>query len=272
MYLFREISIGLLVAFRSGVMQGYIWFTLFLLTSVFLAAEFSGRQPATQALDVGLSVIRLGLPLLIIFTIQELVGREFERRIYLTSLSYPRARGQWLLSRFITCFLLMGLLIILLGGGLAMIVQWVSTGYQQDTPPDLGLPYLITLGLLGLDMLVILAIATLLSVMASSSFLVILGTIGFTLIARSYMYIIQLLQDSGYLVEKIADPQLYKGSLSLLAFLLPDLGSLDVRMISLYGKMSFLPENIWFLIATSLTYSMALIALAVWRLNRREFN
>lgn len=272
MYRFRELFIGLRIAFRSGVMQGYIWFALFLLASVFLAAEFSARQPATVALDVGLSVIRLGLPLLLIFSLQELVSREFERRLYLTSLAYPRARSQWLLSRLLTTFLLVVSLIAIMGGGLAITVQWIASGYQQGNPPDLGLPYLITLSLLSLDMLVILAIAALLSVMASSSFFVVLGTIGFTLIARSYMPIVQLLQDSGYLVETIANPQIYQGSLSLLTFLLPDLGSLDVRMITLYGKMSFLPENIWFLIATASTFSIAIIALAVWRLNKREFN
>ncbi len=134
------------------------------------------------------------------------------------------------------------------------------------------MPYLVTLSMLGLDMLVVLAIAGLLSVMASSFAFVLLGTIGFTLIARSYMSVVQLLQNNSYLVEKIADPQLYQNSLSSLAFFLPDLGSLDVRMISLYGKMSLLPDNLWYLVATALTYSVGLIAIAVWQLNRREFN
>lgn len=271
-YPFKELPIGLRIAFRAGVLQSFVWFALFLGASVLLAAQFSARQPATVALDVGLSVLRLGLPLLLVFLLQELVGREFERRSYLTSLSYPRARSQWLLSRLLTALLLLGALITVAGGGLALLVQWIGSWYQQDTPPDLGLPYVITLSLIGLDTLVVLAIAGLLSVMASTPFFVILGTIGFTLIARSYMPIVQLLQDSGYLVEKIANPQLYQESLSFLAFLLPDLGSLDVRMISLYGKMSFLPENIWFLVAAASTYSIALIALSVWRLNRREFN
>lgn len=272
MYVFSEVATSLLIAYRSNVLQAFAGFTLFLVASVVLAAQFSARHPATVALDVGLSVMRLGLPFLLLFLIQALVSREFERRIYLTSLTYPRARSQWLLSRLLTTFLLLGAFTAVIGGVLAIIVQWVGSGYQQGTPPDLGIPYLITLSLVGLDMLVILAIATLLSVLASSYLFVILGTIGFTLIARSYMPIVQLLQDSGYLVEKIADPQLYQGSLSLLAFFLPDLGSLDVRMISLYGKMNFLPDNIGLLVATASTYVVAFIALAIWRLNRREFH
>lgn len=272
MYLFSELPVALRIAVRAGVMSAFVWYAIFLVASVLLAAQFSARQPATVALDVGLSVIRLGLPLLLIFTLHELIGREFERRIYLTSLTYPWPRSQWLLSRLLATFLLMASLIVVMGAGVAIIVQWVSSWYEQSTPPDLGMPYLVTLSLLGLDMLVVLAIAGLLSVMASSFVFVLLGTIGFTLIARSYMSVVQLLQNNGYLVEKIADPQLYQGSLSSLAFLLPDLGSLDVRMISLYGKMSLLPENIWYLVATALTYSIGLIAIAVWQLNRREFN
>ena len=46
----------------------------------YLAAEFSGRQPGTVALDVGLSAIRIIGLLLVLFWCQEMVGKEIERR------------------------------------------------------------------------------------------------------------------------------------------------------------------------------------------------
>lgn len=267
-----EIRVAMKVASRVGILHAFFWFTLFMIACVLLAAGFSARQPATAALDVGISIFRLGIPLLIIFAIQELISREFERRTYLTTFAYPRGRNWWFISRVFATFLIISMVVAVGGWILAEIAGAIGDGYKQGTPPNLGLPYIITLSLLVLDLMVVLAIASVLSVIASSSFLIILGTIGFTLIARSYMPIVALLQDSGYLVENIANPEKYQNSLNLLSFLIPDLDALDVRMITLYGQMSFLPDNLWLHIAQPIVYCVLLLSIAIWKLNRREFN
>jgi hypothetical protein len=56
-----------------------------------------------------------------------------------------------------------------------------------------------------------------------------------------------------------------------LGYLLPDLGALDVRMLALYGKPEFLPADWPWLVLSSLGYTLALLALAVWALQRKRF-
>ena len=43
-------------------------------------------------------------------------------------------------------------------------------------------------------------------------------------------------------------------------------------MIALYNKMVFLPQDWPLLLGATMAYTVALLALAVWFLNKREFN
>lgn len=267
-----DVMVGLLLSFRAGFGALALWLLVTLALIVLVAAEFSARQPATVALDVGLSVIRLAFPVFSILLVQELITREFERRLHLTTLTYPRPRFHWLAGRLIAIGQILLCLLIVAGGLLALLVQYVSSSYDQSTPVVLGLPFVVTLAFAGIDLLVVCAIATLLAVSFTTPSFVLIGTLGFVLIARSYMPIIQLLQGGDYLVDKIADPRLYKESLNLLNFLLPDLGTLDVRMIALYNKWDFLPGQWPLLLCATFAYVVALISLAIWRLNTRQLN
>ncbi|MCV2219320.1 hypothetical protein [Thauera sp. Sel9] len=233
-----------------------------------LAAQFSARQPVTTALDVGLTTIRLALPIIAILLLQELLSREFDRKLYLTSLTYPRPRHQFLLGRVAAIALLMLGLLAVLGVLLAGLTTWIAHGYAQSTPPDLGLSYLVTLAFIALDLLVVLAIGTLIAVTTTTPSFVLIGTLGFMLVARSYSAIVALLTRDSTLVGH-ADS--YQSSLSLLGYLLPDLAALDVRMISLYGQWQFLPEDWALRVVSALAYAAALLGLSVWALNRKKF-
>jgi Cu-processing system permease protein len=270
--LLPDIVAALRLVFRARYVTvvGYIVLTLIIV--VLLAAQFSARHPATVALDVGLSVIRLALPLLAILLVQELFSRDFERKCYLTSFTYPRPRYLWLLGRILAILLVCLGLLSVMGAVLATLSAYVASGYQQTTPITLGTPYLITLAFTSVDLLVTIAIATLLAVATSTPSFVLIGTVGFVLIARSYTPIIELLRNSPQVVSEFTDPRIYQDSLGLLAFLLPDLGRMDVRMIALYDKMVFLPTDWPLLLGATLAYITALLALSVWILNRREFN
>lgn len=233
-----------------------------------LAAEFGGRQPETVALDVGLSALRLVLPLFMIFQVQELFSREFERRFYQISLTYPVSRTAWLLGRFVA---LLGVnigLLLLIAAVLALQVGWIGMSEEQATPVSLGLPFWITIGAIGLDLLVLLCLACFLSIIASTPSFVLIGTLGFMLIARSYSAILALLAANAGLVS---DAEAYRTNLGLLGYLLPDLGGLDVRMIALYDRMAFLPADWPLLIASALLYAAGLLALGLWRFRRKQF-
>ncbi|MCW9088251.1 MAG: hypothetical protein OQK54_01830 [Gammaproteobacteria bacterium] len=249
-----------------------LWLTAFALFSVLvsaaLAAEFGGRQPATLALDVGLSALRLALPLFMIFQVQELFSKEFERKFYLLSLSYPVSRLQWFAGRFAALLVVTTILLLLAVGLLAAGVTVIGQGYAQPTPVSLGLPLAVTTLFIGLDLLVLLALACFLAVVASTPSFVLIGTLGFMLIARSYSAVLALLASNAALVD---NAEAYRSSLGVLGYLLPDLGALDVRMTALYGRMDLLPDDWPLLTASALLYALGFMALTLWLFRKKQF-
>lgn len=261
--------IGLRIAIRARFTNISLWLLVALVLIVILAAQFSGRQPATVALDVGISFIRISLPLLIVIMIQELFTREFERRYFLSSLTYPRVRTELLLGRFLAVFVLSLLLLVIMSLTLAVLVSIIGQSYAQATPVDLWLPYFSTVLFISVDLFVISAMATLLSIVAVTPSFILIGTFGFLIVARSYATVIALLQQDKIIME---GQQLYQESLSWLGYFLPDLAALDIREVTLYGTMDFLPEN-WLLTVTGTTaYGVALLGIALWRFERKSFS
>lgn len=236
--------------------------------SMMLSAYFGGRQSVTVALDVGLSTIRFLVPLFIVLLVQELFSREFDKRYYLNSLTYPRGRQNLLLERFIALLVLLSVLLFALGVLQVVLVEFLRGIYPQATPVAMGRPYLVVMVFIALDLLVLTALATFLAVVASTPSFVLIGTFGFMLVARSYGAIIELLGQNAGLVDSAEG---YQAGLGVLGYLLPDLGALDLRMLALYGKPEFLPGDWVWLLLSSLGYAVGLLALAVWALQRKRF-
>ncbi len=259
---------GLRLALRAR----YRWLAgcslLILALAALLAAQFSGRQPATVAMDIGLSVMRMLLPLVLVLMTQELLSREFDRRYYLNSLTYPRPRYKLLLGRFLAVAALTLGLLLAMALLLALLVGLIGQGYAQGTPVALDRHYLISIAFSGVDLLLLTALACLLAVVASTPSFVLIGTFGFLLVARSFAAIVELLNRDASVV---GDAENYRSGIVLLSYLLPDLGALDVRMVALYGTMDFLPADWSWLLLSSLAYIVALLALAVWALQRKRF-
>lgn len=261
-----------LIALRLALKAKFIWMVsgilLVVALATFLSAYFGGRQSVTVALDVGFSTMRLLLPLMIVLLVQELLSHEFDKRYYLNSLTYPSARTTLLLGRFAAVLALVLCVLFALGVLQVGLVRFIGDIYPQATPVALGQPYLIVIVFLLLDLLVLTALATLLAVVASTPSFVLIGTFGFMLIARSYGVIVVLLSETPSLV---VNTEGYRASLGVLGYLLPDLGALDVRMLALYGKPEFLPTDWPWLVLSGLGYALALLALAIWALQRKRF-
>lgn len=263
-----DFLIGLRLALRARYLGLACCSLLVLAVASVLSAMFSGRQPATVALDIGLSVTRLLLPLVLVLMAQELISRECDRRYFLNSLTYPRPRYQMFLGRFAAVAALTLGLLLMMAFLLALLVGWVGEGYAQATPVALDHRYLVSIAFVGVDLLLLTALACLLAVVASTPSFVLIGTFGFMLVARSFAAIIELLSRDAWVV---GDAEVYRAGVGLLSYLLPDLGALDVRMIALYGSMDFLPADWYWLLLSSLTYTVALLALAVWALQCKRF-
>lgn len=235
-----------------------------------LAGQFSPRQPATVALDVGLSFIRFVVPLLGLLQIQELLVREVDRRLILVSLTYPRSRSIFLVARYAAVSVVTWVMTVFLCLILAGVVTSLAVGHAQDTKVALGWPYLLTGGLLWLDVVVVLAFGTALATVATTPHLVFLAGIGFMIIARSASSIVHLLQSERELAIKGAE--LYEQGLSWVRWLIPDLAALDVRPITLYGKMELLESSLSALVVMSLAYIAVLLVLACQRFRTRRFD
>ncbi|WP_341303781.1 ABC transporter permease [Pseudomonas sp. TMP25] len=265
---FSSLLVGFVLSFRAR----YLWLASFsllvLAVAVFLASMFSGRQPATVALDIGLSVMRLLIPLIIVLMIQELVSREFDRRYFLNSLTYPRSRHQLLLSRFLTVVVLTNGLLFLMALLLALLVRLIGQDYAQATPVALDYHYLLTISFMAVDLLILTALACFLAVVSSTPSFVLIGTFGFMLVARSFSAIVELLNRDASLV---GNAESYRAGVGVLGYLLPDLGALDVRMVALYGTLDFIPADWFWLLLSSFAYIAGLLALAVWALQRKRF-
>lgn len=264
-----DFSTALRIALRARFYALSLWLLAALALVALLAAQFSGRQPATVALDVGLSAIRIALPIVVVLLVQELFAREFDRRYILSSLTYPRPREQMLLGRFAAAY---ALLLALLGAMallLMALVWFAGQGYTQGTPVALDHRYLLTLAFIALEQFSVLAVGTLLAVVASTPSFILIGTLAFVVTARSFSTIIILLTQQGTLVS---NPESYREALGILTYLLPDLGILDIRGTALYGSLIFIPEDWPLRLLSIITYSVMLLGLALWALRRKRFS
>lgn len=261
-------KMSLLLALRSRFSALSIVLGLGLVLVVICAAEFSGRQPATVALDVGISFVRFVLPVMAVLLSQELIFREIERRYYLCSLAFPASRGFFLVSRISAIYFLMLVLLALMAALLALVVQWIALGYEQSTPVAFGLKYCVVMLFVALDVLVVVSLAVLLSVYAASSGFILLGCIGLVLVGRSYSSVIDMLSSNSSLV---GNADAYQSGLGVLGYLLPNLGWLDIRGVALYGRWELLPVD-WLggFLGVSM-YAVALFCVAVFGLQRKRF-
>lgn len=271
-YFFSQFRIGGVVAWRFHYLRVLFVFSVILALSAVLSGFFSARQPATVALDVGLSVIRLLLPLLIVLQMQELICREFDRKLYLSSFSYPGSRAAWLLGRFSVILIYSWLSLAVFAVLLSATVHWVGSGYAQATPVALGWPLVVVVFFQMLELLVIGAAALLLSVVASTPSFVLLGTFGFMIMARSFSSVISLLYFSPWVVGAENNADQYQQGLGVLSYLMPDLGALDVRQVALYGRFDFLPMDVHWLVISALVYSGFFVLMACFLVNSKRLN
>ncbi|MBK9523068.1 MAG: ABC transporter permease [Rhodocyclaceae bacterium] len=221
-----DIRLALRLVIRSRIVLIVVIVGLILCGVAWLAGQFSPRQPATVALDVGLSFIRVALPILALLQIQDLVAREVDRRLVLTSLTYPHSRSEFVIARFGAVLLLAAVTCLFYSALLAGVVTWVASVYPQTTNVSLGAPFLITSALVWFDTAVVVAFGLVLATIATAPHLVFIGGMGFMVIARSASTIIQLLEADRDIVR---GADWYHQGLQWVQWIVPDLASLDIQ-------------------------------------------
>lgn len=255
--------------FRSRALLGYFVLGLVLVFCAYLSASFSMRQLRTVALDVGLSGLRFCLIFISITLVQDLVGREIERRSVLFSLSYPCSRAGYLLGRFFGVIALSGAAAAILSMLLWLAVMLAGGTYEQENRVVLGLPYWATIGGLWLDSVVVTSFTLLVCSLATVSILPLAAGLSFAVIGKAFGPLVDF-------IARGADGQTalvmaYSPMLATAEWLIPDLSRLDWRFWPMYGVMPELGA-IGFSIVMALCYSAAMLAFSVWCFSRREFS
>jgi ABC-type transport system involved in multi-copper enzyme maturation permease subunit len=232
------------------------------------ASQFSGRQPATVAMDVGLSAVHIIGILLTLFWAQELFARDLDRGLLPLMLAYPVPRSHYLLGRFLGLAVLLVLALGLFGVLLAGLGWLAGLGYDQATPVHLGGALVGVLAGVWLELLVVGAFAWLVTSLSTTPLLPFLLGLGFAWAARSLGPVLDFLRGSRTAADRpLQGP--FQPVLEGVYWALPDLSRLDWRGLALYGQGPGV-ETLWVGVGTAVGYAALLLGLAAWAFQGRE--
>lgn len=261
-----------LSALRSGFRSRAVLLILVLGTllvgAAFLAAFFSPRQPKTVTIDVGFSGMRFSLVLFAVFWVQELVGREVERRTVLYALAYPVSRASYILGRFLGVAGLLALAALVLG-----LLLWLSAllsggQFEQSHAVQLGWPYWLAVGGLWVDAVVVAAFALWIATLSTVQMLPVALGVVFAIAAKSLGAVLD------YFARGADGDQIlitrFGPLMQVIQWLLPDLSRLDWRVWPMYGVPLDEGAVVYGLLLAA-GYATVLLSLAVLTFARREF-
>lgn len=255
--------------FRGRVFLGIFLLGAALVGAAYLSASFSPRQPRTVALDVGLSGLRFSLVLFVVFLIQELVGREIERRSVVLTLSYPVHRAGYLIGRYLGALALAAAAAVVLGLLLWLAVMLAGAHYEQQFRVELGVPFWLAVWGVWLDVAVVAAFALLISTLSTVSMLPLtLGAL-FAIAGRALGPVFDFVATGADGQAALAER--YDPILRVVRWLVPDLSRLDWRAWPMYGLAPDV-ATLWLSVATAVLYAGALLCLAIFAFGRREFS
>lgn len=252
---------------RSRSIQAILILGALLVGVAYLAASFSPRQPQTVALDVGLSGLRVTLILFSLFWVQELVAREIDRRTVLFALSYPVARGHYIIGRYLGVLGLIALAAALLGMLLWAVVLSLSKDYAQSFSIAPGLPYWSTVAGLWVDAAVVTAFALWVATFSTVPMLPLALGLAFAVAGKSLGAVAEYLAKGA---EGDKDLMRLAPIIDAVQWVLPDLSRLDWRIWPMYGLT---PDGhtVWLGLLLAASYVALLLTLAVMTFTRRDF-
>ena len=244
-------------------------FAVMLMLSAYLASTFSGRHPQTVAIDVGISGIRAVSILLSLFWMQELLGREIDRRTVYFALSYPTTRSAYLLGRYLGIVCMVAVAIGLLSISVYIVVAASAAGYHQAFSVRFGMEYLLTIAFVILDAAVIAGFTLMISSFASTSLLPLSVGAAFAIIARGYGPVLSFLLDKNGEGADIAGT--YVPLIKLFGWFIPDLSQLDIRAAVMYGDIPSVAVALGSALH-ALSYLAIMLVASCLLFSRREFN
>ena len=260
-------------SWRSGF-RGRGFFALIALTMLFVAGAYlagisSPRQPKTVVLDVGISSLRFSHILISLLWVQELVGREIERRTVILTFAYPVSKASYVFGRFFGLAALLLAATLVFGMLLWLVVLLSGNGYPASHPPSLGVPYWFTLFGVWVDALVVTAFVILLSAVATVTALPIAIGAAFALAAKMIGPVADYLNRGADGLENLVNT--YGPIVNGVRYVLPDLSRLDWRDWPMYATAPTVESIFWTLMMAA-GYAVTMLFFAARALDRREFS
>jgi ABC-type transport system involved in multi-copper enzyme maturation permease subunit len=240
-------------AVRNKLMYTLLFFAIALIGTGVLVSTLSYVESERILQDVGLAAIRLMSVGIGIFVGVGLIHGEVEHRTIYTILSKPVSRVEFLLGKYVGLVLTTWLMLVVMG----LAFAGVSLGY--GAPLDAG--HLVALGLVGMELVVIVAIATLFSAF-TTPMLSSLFAVGVYLLGHLSRDLRQLGRQSELpALEPVAN---------VLFEVLPDLESFNVTIEAVL-QLPIDPCEVAAAVVYGLGYATIVLLLASYLFSRRDF-
>lgn len=253
---------------RSRSIQAVLVLGVLLMGVAYLAAQFTFRQAQTVAMDVGFSGLRISLILFALFWVQDLFGREIERRSVMFALSYPVPRSHYVLGRYLGIVLLLGLSALLLGLLLLLVVLMTRGLFEQLFPIQLGTAYWLTVAGFWVDAAVVAAFAFWFTSLSTVPMLPMALGLAFAMGGKSLGAVVDYLTKGDNVTQAMLA---LKPLIDAIQWVLPDLSRLDWRVSPMYAVPIDTAAMGWSVLM-AIAYAGVMVSLAVWSFQRRQFH
>ena len=239
-------------AVRNKLLYALLFFAVGVIGVAVIVASLSYVEGQRIIQNIGLASIRLFSLGIAVFVGVGLIHGEVERRTIYTLLSKPLSRSEFLVGKYLG--LLMTVWLQLACMALAFIVVSLATG------APLASGHIAAVGLLGMELVVIVALATFFSAF-TSPLLASLFTLGLWGAGHLSRDLYALGQQSGNESFANASAWMYR--------LLPDLEAFNLSLQAVHG-LPIAPSEVALPIVYALGYAAALLIAAGWIFQGRD--
>lgn len=240
-------------AIRNRVLYTLLFFAILMIGSGVLLSTLSYVEQERILQDIGLGAVRVFGVAIAIFVGVSLVHREVDRRTIYTILAKPISRAEFVLGKYFGLVLTVWMQVAIMG------VAFLAVSGLAGAP--VTATHGAALGLIGVEVVLVVAIATLFSTF-SSPMPAAFFTTGLYLIGK----LSRVLRDIG----AGSDDEQVQRATALLYRLLPDLESFDLTIQAVHGlPVSAAPDVAW-PVVYGMAYAALLLLGAVLVFDRRD--
>lgn len=241
-------------ALRNRLLYTLLFFAVALIGFSILIASLSYVEGERIIQDLGLASIRLFSVGIAIFVGIGLIHGEVDRRTIYTILAKPVRRSEFLLGKFLGLLLAVWLQLGLMSLAFAGVSLLVGA--------DLDLGYAAALGLVGVELMVVVAVATLFSSF-TAPMLAALFSLG--------IYALGHLSRNLYFLGQESDAEGVREVATFIYRVLPDLETFNLSIQAVHG-LAISGAEVGWAILYGAAYSAALLVLATFIFERRDLD